>query len=148
MTFGHVTLQKPTDYLILSINLILRINISCNFLETCTRTPRSQSSPWLRIDLRRSYHVKEIFISNQDHDYGWDMFDVEVRVGNSLDNEGNDNPLCHPLYTIQPGKIGTVVCKNTTVGRYVNIRIDREDMQLSLCEVAVIGVGKMVFIIM
>lgn len=109
--------------------------------ETCTRTQR-QSSPWLRIDLRRSYHVKEIFISNQEHKYGWDMFDFEVRVGNSLDNEGNDNPLCHPLYTVQPGKIGTVVCKNTTVGRYVNIRIDREDMQLSLCEVAVIGVAE------
>jgi hypothetical protein len=73
------------------------------------------------------------------------MWDFEVRVGKTLDNEGNDNALCHPLYTLQPGQIGTIVCKNGTVGRYVNIRIDRGDSRLSLCEVAVIGVGKMIY---
>ena len=99
-----------------------------------------QTSPWLRVDLRRPYHVKEIFISN--HKHGWDMWDFEIRVGNSLDNEGNDNALCSPLYTLRPGHIGTIVCKNGTLGRYVNIRIDRSDSKLSLCEVAVIGVGK------
>ena len=71
------------------------------------------------------------------------MWDFEVRVGNSLDNEGNDNARCSPLYTLLPGQIGTLVCKNGTLGRYVNIRVDRDDVQLSLCEVAVIGVGKM-----
>ena len=86
--------------------------------------------------------MQEIFISNQDHDDGYDMRDFEVRVGNSLDNEGNDNARCSPLYNLLPGHIGTVVCKNGTLGRYVNIRVDRDDFRLSLCEVAVIGVGK------
>lgn len=86
--------------------------------------------------------MQEIFISNQDHDDGSDMWDFEVRVGNSLDNEGNDNARCSPLYTLLPGHVGTIVCKNGTLGRYVNIRVDRDDVRLSLCEVAVIGVGK------
>ena len=113
-------------------------------LETCTGT-ETESSPWLRIDLRRIYHVKEIFISHQDK-HSWDMWDFEVRVGKSLDNEGNDNALCHPLYTLRPGQIGTILCKNGTVGRYVNIRIARDDSRLSLCEVAVIGVGKVILL--
>lgn len=116
------------------------------FVETCTRT-KTESSPWLRIDLRRTYHVKEIFLSNQDNEHGFDMWDFEVRVGRSLDNEGNDNALCSSLYDILPGDIGTAVCKSGTVGRYVNIRVPREDSQVNLCEVAVIGVGKLNFLL-
>ena len=126
--------------LTLSSNAVDGAFVSDNVNEICTRT-ETESSPWLRIDLRRVYHVKEIFISHPDK-HSWDMWDFEVRVGKSLDNEGNDNALCHPLYTLQPGQIGTIVCKNGTVGRYVNIRIARDDSQLSLCEVAVIGVAE------
>lgn len=122
------------------------IVIRFNFSETCIRT-QSHSSPWIRLDLRRSYHVREIFISNQDHKNGWDMWDFEARVGKSLDNEGNDNALCSPLYTLIPGQIGTIVCKNNTVGRYVNVRIGRNGSHLSLCEIAVIGVGKLFLLI-
>ena len=86
--------------------------------------------------------MKEIFISNQDHRNGYDMWDFEVRVGNSLENEGNNNEECSPLSTLLPGQIGTIVCKNGTLGRYVNIRIDRDNARLSLCEVAVIGIGR------
>ena len=67
---------------------------------------------------------------------------MEVHVGNSMDNEGNDNKLCDPMFSVFPGQIGTIVCKNGTAGRYVNIKIDREYSRLSICEVAVIGVGK------
>lgn len=70
------------------------------------------------------------------------MFDFEVRVGNSLDNEGNDNPKCSPVYTVLPQQLGGIACKNGTVGRYLNIRINRNDAKLSLCEVAVTGIGK------
>lgn len=86
--------------------------------------------------------MKEIIISNHGHRAGRDLRDFEVRVGNSLENEGNNNALCSSLQTVHPGQIKTVVCQNGTFGRFVNIRIPREDSTLGLCEVAVLGIGK------
>ena len=60
-----------------------------------------------------------------------------------MKNEGNDNPFCSSGFpSMLSGQIKTIVCKNGTFGRYVNIRIPRLNSKLALCEVAVIGVGK------
>ena len=108
-------------------------------LETCTHI-LNETYSWLRIDLRRRYYVKELFISNHDHGNDLDMREFEVRVGDSLENNGNNNSVCCLENTIRQSQIRTVVCGNNSVGRYVNIRASK--VQLALCEVTVIGVGK------
>ncbi|KAG7235847.1 hypothetical protein INR49_002106 [Caranx melampygus] len=63
---------------------------------------------------------------------------AEIRIGDSLENNGNNNTRCAVITSIPPGKVAEFKCDGID-GRYVNVVIpDREEF-LSLCEVEVYG---------
>ena len=84
--------------------------------------------------------MKEIYISNRAGETGRQLKDFEIRIGNSLEQKGNINKKCGDKHSVEPGEIKTIVCNNT--GRYVNIFLPGKNKTLSLCEVAIFGMGK------
>ena len=65
---------------------------------------------------------------------------MEIRVGSSLDFEGNNNQKCttNPL-NIPQGKTFTIMCNDGAglKGRYVNILVSGDNKVITLCEVMV-----------
>ncbi|XP_035254355.1 adhesion G protein-coupled receptor E2-like [Anguilla anguilla] len=62
---------------------------------------------------------------------------AEIRIGNSLVDNGNSNPLCAQIPSNPPGNILTYSCPGM-LGRYVSISLNRKGI-LTLCEVEVYG---------
>ncbi|KAI2652933.1 Fucolectin [Labeo rohita] len=66
---------------------------------------------------------------------------AEIRIGNSLINDGNQNQLVARVYSMLPGK--TQKFKFSPVdGQYVNVVLPGEDRILTLCEVEVYAVSE------
>ena len=59
--------------------------------NSCTHTQRSDTKPWWRLELPGVYRVSEIQVTNRN-DARWRLNGVEILIGNSLANNGNDNP--------------------------------------------------------
>lgn len=102
---------------------------------SCSHTS-NDINPWWRLDLRKTHKVFSVKITNIDADP--ERLDgAEIRIGDSLEDNGNDNPRCAVITSIPAGGAAEFQC-NGMDGRYVNIVIPREDF-LSLCEVEVYG---------
>ncbi|XP_030604707.1 fucolectin-1-like [Archocentrus centrarchus] len=103
---------------------------------SCTLTRKSMS-PWWRLDLHKTHKVFSVNVVNQDS-LPERLNGAEIRIGDSLDNNGNNNSRCAVITSIAGGALAKFTC-NGMEGRYVNIVIpDREEF-LSLCEVEVYG---------
>uniref|UniRef100_A0A3Q0TDY7 Si:ch211-215k15.4 n=1 Tax=Amphilophus citrinellus TaxID=61819 RepID=A0A3Q0TDY7_AMPCI len=103
---------------------------------SCTHT-NNNISPWWRLNLRKTHKVFSVKIVNIDSD-PQRLNGAEIRIGDSLDNNGNNNPRCAVITGIAGGAVANFTC-NGMEGRYVNIVIpDREEF-LTLCEVEVYG---------
>ncbi|XP_058638678.1 fucolectin-4-like [Onychostoma macrolepis] len=67
------------------------------------------------------------------------MTGVEIRIGNSLENNGNNNPRCAVVTSHVPlGGTVSFNC-NRMGGRYVNMYLPNIQTFLTLCEVEVYG---------
>ncbi|XP_067221937.1 uncharacterized protein [Chanodichthys erythropterus] len=97
----------------------------------CTRTSL-QNYPWWRVDLKNVYQIRRIIITNG----GLETSGAEIRVGNSLTNNGNNNQLVAVVWAVPPGGTRTYDFRPTE-GRYVNIFLHGMNRALSLCEVEV-----------
>ena len=60
-------------------------------------------------------------------------------VGNALENEGNNNPICADKLTLEGGKVGEYQCNTPMSGKFINIRMPDNSRILTLCEVKVYG---------
>uniref|UniRef100_M4A8A0 Si:ch211-215k15.4 n=1 Tax=Xiphophorus maculatus TaxID=8083 RepID=M4A8A0_XIPMA len=92
-------------------------------------------NPWWRLDLGKTHKVFSINISNRV-EYPNRINGAEIRVGDSLNNNGNNNPRCAVISTIAAGATETFQC-NGMDGRYVNVVIPGRNEYLTLCEVEV-----------
>ncbi|EDO34462.1 predicted protein, partial [Nematostella vectensis] len=101
---------------------------------SCTET-KVQSNPWWRVDLQKSYVILRLFIVNRADCCNHRLDNFEIRIGDSLENNGNDNPTCGGSYIIP--KNGSIACHTLLKGRYVNIWIPGPNRLLTLCEVEV-----------
>ncbi|XP_062279276.1 fucolectin-4-like [Scomber scombrus] len=103
---------------------------------SCTHT-NNDINPWWRLDLGKTYKVFSIKITNRDVEP--ERLDgAEIRIGDSLASNGNNNTRCAVITRIPAGDVAEFKC-NGMDGRYVNIVIpDREEF-LTLCEVEVYG---------
>ena len=57
---------------------------------SCSRT-EEEAEPWWRLELPGVYRVSEIQVTNRNIDMEW-LDGIETHIGNSLGNNGNDNP--------------------------------------------------------
>uniref|UniRef100_A0A672JZK8 Uncharacterized LOC107572246 n=1 Tax=Sinocyclocheilus grahami TaxID=75366 RepID=A0A672JZK8_SINGR len=100
--------------------------------SSCTHTDL-QSNPWWKLDLLKMY-ISRVVITNRLDCCSEQINGAEIRIGNSLENNGNNNPTCAVISSIPAGVSSTYTC-NGMEGRYVNLFIPGESKYLTLCEV-------------
>lgn len=104
----------------------------------CTSV-EEMDDPWLRIDLKAPRPVHNLTLRSAS-DPNTINYKFEVRVGNSLVDDGNSNAACTPSphSPLSPDTSARVDCGGM-VGRYVNIRTPGTLRSLSICDVKVMG---------
>ncbi|XP_049324928.1 uncharacterized protein LOC103037467 [Astyanax mexicanus] len=105
---------------------------------SCTHT-ETQDNPWWRLDLQDEYNIYSIYITNRGDCCSERINGAEIRVGNSLSNNGNDNPRVGVISSIPAGKSKSFHFKEGVSGRYLNVIIPGKKRILTLCEVQVFG---------
>ncbi|XP_055506279.1 uncharacterized protein LOC129706218 [Leucoraja erinacea] len=126
---------------------------------SCARTYKSRD-PWWRVDLNESYNVSDVRITNRADCCSEHLVGAEIRIGDSLEKDGNFNRLLtrflirtietmesylYILIFFSCGIVDSVSVTTLTfncggyVGRYVNIIIPGPDQILTLCEVEIFG---------
>ncbi|XP_067456703.1 fucolectin-1-like [Thunnus thynnus] len=114
-------------------------NPDSNYADgSCTFTTYIPS-PWWRLDLRKTYKVFSVKIVTEDY-YSYTLNGAEIRIGDSIVNNGNSNPRCAVIPESPGGSVLTFDC-NGMDGRYVNVIIPNRTDYLVLCEVEVYGSG-------
>nr|XP_046256753.1 fucolectin-like isoform X2 [Scatophagus argus]XP_046256754.1 fucolectin-like isoform X2 [Scatophagus argus] len=104
---------------------------------SCTHTQEDEN-PWWRLDLLKTYKINTVTITNRNDCCHDRINGAEIRIGNSLNDNGNTNPRCAVISSIERGTSKIFVC-NGMEGRYVNIVIPGRREYLTLCEVEVTG---------
>ncbi|XP_048057779.1 fucolectin-5-like isoform X2 [Megalobrama amblycephala] len=101
---------------------------------SCSQT-KSEFNPWWRVDLGNVYRISNVTITNRGDCCKERLRGAHIRIGNSLDNNGNNNELAATLLTVLDGT--ETFSFESVIGRYVNIFLPGNDEVLSLCEVEV-----------
>uniref|UniRef100_A0A4W5RCW1 Fucolectin tachylectin-4 pentraxin-1 domain-containing protein n=1 Tax=Hucho hucho TaxID=62062 RepID=A0A4W5RCW1_9TELE len=113
-------------------------NRESNFFKvSCTHT-EWETNPWWRVDLLDVYRVTAVTITNRGDCCSERLDGAEIRIGNSLENNGINNPRCVVISNIPAGETNTFQC-NEMVGRYVVVVIPGQNKTLTLCELEVYG---------
>uniref|UniRef100_A0A3B3WNG4 Fucolectin tachylectin-4 pentraxin-1 domain-containing protein n=1 Tax=Poecilia mexicana TaxID=48701 RepID=A0A3B3WNG4_9TELE len=105
---------------------------------SCTHTD-TENNPWWRVDLLDSYIVTQVVITNRGDCCAEQLNGVEVRIGNSLRQDGTVNPLVATVSTAAAGSSYVINFTERVEGRYVTIIAPGVNRVLSLCEVEVYG---------
>ncbi|XP_066577279.1 fucolectin [Amia ocellicauda] len=129
-------LQGPVGFMGIAMNAIDGNHESNYHKGSCTHTTQDLA-PWWRVDLLKPHKVAKVIITNRGDCCPERLAGAEIRIGNSLENYGNNNPRCA---TISSATIGEVFNCGDMEGRYVNVVIPDRNEYLTLCEVEVIGV--------
>ncbi|XP_052458919.1 fucolectin-5-like [Carassius gibelio] len=98
-------------------------------------------NPWWRLDLLDYYKIYKVTVTNRADCCLAQTTGVEIRIGNSLENNGNNNPRCGVTSLVPAGTSVSFSCGGME-GRYVNMYLPNIQMWLSLCEVEVYGTVK------
>ncbi|KAM9400688.1 uncharacterized protein ACWYII_030539, partial [Salvelinus alpinus] len=109
-------------------------------LGSCTHTTQ-ETNPWWRVDLLDVYRVTAVSITNRGDEVPERLDDAEIRISNSLENNGINNPRCVVISHIPAGETNTFQC-NEMEGRYVVVVIPGQNKILTLCEVEVFATVK------
>ncbi|XP_067093904.1 fucolectin-3-like isoform X2 [Osmerus mordax] len=104
---------------------------------SCTYTGK-KTNPWWRVDLLDTYIVTSVTITNRNV-FPERLNGAEIRIGNSINNDGTDNPLANVINSIPAGKAQTINLKKGIEGRYVTVVLPGKGRFLTLCEVEVYG---------
>ncbi|XP_039505385.1 fucolectin-1-like [Pimephales promelas] len=101
----------------------------------CSHTDE-ETNPWWRVDLLDNYYITQVIIINRIDGNPERINGAEIRIGNSLENNGNNNPRCVVVPSISAGASFTFP---QIEGRYVNVILPGASKVLTLCEVEVYG---------
>ncbi|XP_030609374.1 pentraxin fusion protein-like [Archocentrus centrarchus] len=104
----------------------------------CSHTAEDETNPWWRVDLQQSFRITAVKITNRGDCCAERLDGAEIRIGNSLENNGNNNPRCASISRIKTGKTSTYQCDGGSMeGRFVNVFLPGQKKTLTLCEVEV-----------
>ncbi|XP_056597699.1 uncharacterized protein si:ch73-359m17.2 isoform X2 [Triplophysa dalaica] len=135
LAHGAYAVQSSTYYELADAKHAVDGNRDSNyFYGSCTHTA-TENNPWLRVDLKNIYSVNKIIITNRGDSYAERIEGAQIRIGNSLDNNGNDNKMAATIITA-PRDTETYTF-NPINGRYINIFLSGMSKILSLCELEV-----------
>ncbi|XP_039886600.1 fucolectin-5-like [Simochromis diagramma] len=105
---------------------------------SCSHTDQ-QTDPWWRVDLLESYIVTSLTITNRGDCCHEELNGLEIHIGNSLNNDGLNNPKVGKISEVGAGKSYTVNFAGRVEGRYVTLTLPGSERVLALCEVEVCG---------
>lgn len=114
-------------------------NRDSNYNHGSCAVTKLQDDPWWRVDLLEPYIVTSIIIATRGDCCPENLDGAEIYVGNSLQDNGNDNPLVARLPHIPAGESQTITFTSKVEGRYVSVFLPGSDRQLSICEMEVYG---------
>ncbi|XP_060134164.1 uncharacterized protein LOC118089696 [Zootoca vivipara] len=104
---------------------------------SCTHTNQDQD-PWWYVDLGKQYAISAVVVKNRQDCCSARLLGAQIRVGDSVADQGKSNPLCGTITDTSLGSISTLYC-NWIKGRYVSVNIPGRAEYLTLCEVEVYG---------
>ncbi|MEQ2291952.1 hypothetical protein AMECASPLE_018088 [Ameca splendens] len=104
---------------------------------SCSHTA-TQTNPWWRVDLLDSYIVTQIIITNRRDCCAELINGAEIRIGNSLQSNGAENPLAATV-SASPTGTSEINIPDRMEGRYVTVLLPGSEKVLTLCEVEVYG---------
>ncbi|XP_072526176.1 fucolectin-like [Salminus brasiliensis] len=131
---GHATQSTSSEYPQFYASLANDGNRNTNIYAKSCSTTDKQFYPWWRVDLLDEYLIGRVVITNRGDCCSGRINGAEIRIGNSLDNNGDNNPRC-AVISLLPSLSFTYTYNMT--GRYVNVVIPAKDAILTLCEVKV-----------
>ncbi|XP_072000072.1 fucolectin-1-like [Engystomops pustulosus] len=105
---------------------------------SCSST-NNDDSAWWRVDLLEPHKISHITITNRGDCCGDWLNGGIILIGNSEENNGNNNPSCADITAMSSGSTQTFQCYGM-IGRLVNIILPGKQQYLQLCEVQVFGV--------
>ncbi|XP_047672315.1 fucolectin-like [Tachysurus fulvidraco] len=105
--------------------------------SSCSHT-NCQNSEWWRVDLLAVYYISNVIITNRGDCCEDRINGAEIHIGNSLINNGNNNPRCVVIPSMPAGASINYTCNMQ--GHYVNVILPNIVECLTLCEVEVYGV--------
>ncbi|KAG5271455.1 hypothetical protein AALO_G00180000 [Alosa alosa] len=105
---------------------------------SCTATD-TETNPWWRVDLLSPYIITSVVITNRGDCCPERLNGAQIRIGNSLLDNGNNNSLEAVITSIPAGKSHTFKWDNRVQGRYLNVFLPGHNKLLTLCEVEVYG---------
>ncbi|XP_063049249.1 fucolectin-6-like [Engraulis encrasicolus] len=122
----------------IAINAIDGNRDSHYYHGSCTHIA-SQTNPWWRVDLLKEYIITSVSITNRGDCCPEKINGAEIHIGNSLTDNGNQNPRAGVISSIPAGRTLTLRWSHGVKGRYVNVFLPGSKKTLSLCEVEVYG---------
>ncbi|XP_077147951.1 fucolectin-like isoform X1 [Ranitomeya variabilis] len=132
---GRSTQSSNFEILSASINAIDG-NVDSLYNHGSCFATKSEPSPWWRVDLLEAYRISHITITIRGDCCADLISGAEILIGDSLANNGNNNPRCVTITTIPLAASQTFQCDGM-IGRYVNIIRPGITGFLSFCEVEV-----------
>ncbi|XDV35092.1 hypothetical protein PO909_005123 [Leuciscus waleckii] len=131
LALGATAVQSSTSGVLVAKNAVDGNRDSSYSPGSCSHT-NVDKDPWWRVDLGKVFNVTRVSITSRGD---WIHF-AQIRIGNSLYNNGNTNELAALVKNISTGVTKTFEFKPIN-GRYVNILIYGYSTVLTLCEVEV-----------
>ncbi|KAK1799075.1 hypothetical protein P4O66_007341 [Electrophorus voltai] len=108
--------------------------------QMCACT-KSETHPWLRVELPRKYVVVRVAIGYPENCCQTSFTGAQIHVGNSLKNNGNDNPMVAVVDSVRVNAMRKVEYSFQPVkGRYVNVMLPTENKYLLICELEVYAI--------
>ncbi|RXN32764.1 hypothetical protein ROHU_004487 [Labeo rohita] len=115
-------------------NLLLGNNFASNAIDgnkdgdvnhgSCTQTEKTLN-PWWRLDLLKRHKVFSVVITNRVDFFSVRLNGAEIRIGNSLDNNGNNNPRTMKMHvffllciSMMPWFTDTTIAKDKNLALY------------------------------
>ncbi|KAM4694449.1 fucolectin-4-like [Discoglossus pictus] len=137
-TQSSIYVNGDYGYLSMAINAIDG-NQDSNFHHGSCSMTNNDYSAWWRVDLLKPYKISHIIITNRGDCCGERLNGGQILIGNSNENNGNNNPSFVTIDHIPNGGARNFQCNNV-VGRYVNIILPGKSTYLQICEVQVFGI--------
>ncbi|XP_027139399.1 fucolectin-like isoform X2 [Larimichthys crocea] len=136
---GKATQSDRYDHAFAAAYNAIDGNRDSNFHDgSCTHTS-GKSDPWWRVDLLDSYIITSITIYNRGDCCQERINGLRIHIGNSLDNNGLNNPLVGQIVDLHGKPTFTKTFSPHVKGRYVTLLLPGSNKYLTLCEVEVNG---------
>ncbi|XP_026995064.2 fucolectin-like [Tachysurus fulvidraco] len=129
---------QSSSYFFYAASYAIDSNKETNAYSHPCASTNLENSPWWRVDLLAVYDISNVIITNRGDCCPERINGAEIHIGNSLINNGNNNPRCVVISSIPAGASVSYTCNMQ--GRYVNVIIPGPSHFLTLCEVEVYGV--------